>query len=51
MINLAGGLAVIELFSQEFNPLQHGGLKTHTGDTDIRGHIRAIVENPQQHRS
>lgn len=36
--NLAGGLAVVELFGQEFDPLQHGGLETqqtHTEDTQV----------------
>lgn len=33
-IYLAGRLAVVELFGQELDPLQHGGLKTHRRNLD-----------------
>jgi len=36
--NLAGRLAVVELFGQEFDPLQHGGLETQQTHTSEETH-------------
>lgn len=43
--NLAGSLAVVELFGQEFNPLQHGGLDA----TEQEGHTSVSLSPQYRH--